>query len=136
MVVAAPTANCRFSLSSASSRFLQANGLLGIQGDQDLQNVSDVDRFRPSRSRAWKPIGSPSTEAALLAPKLLFDIAVHGLSEGMLKANHGIALCQNILLEEPETAYAGLGRGGFQVFVNGSFGQRNGVWVSPGNQPA
>ena len=39
-------------------------------------------------------------------------------------SEYGVLLDQNVLLNEPEAALAGTGKGSVPVFVNGSFGQR------------
>ena len=78
----------------------------------------------------------PPTEAALLFRQLLFDVGVHSLSEGTLNSDDSIVLGKNVLLEEPETAFTGLGWGDLQIFVDGPFSQGNAVWVSFGDQPA
>jgi hypothetical protein len=40
------------------------------------------------------------------------------------------------LLKEPDAAFAVIGGGDIQVFVNGPFGQVNTVWVAPRDESA
>jgi hypothetical protein len=72
----------------------------------------------------------PPTEAALLFCQLLFDIGVHGISKSMPVSSNGIALYQNIFLQQPQAALSGIGGGRSQVLADGSLGEWNAVGVA------
>ena len=76
----------------------------------------------------------PPTGATLLFRESSFDIGVHCLGEGALNSNHRVPLNQNVLLDEQETAFAGIGWSDIQILVDGSLGQRDTVWVPLGDQ--
>jgi hypothetical protein len=60
----------------------------------------------------------------------------HGIGKVALAPKDGFALAQNVLLDEPQTALSGLGRGLIPISLDGPFGQGDAVYVTFGDQPA
>ena len=66
-------------------------------------------RDGPSRDIPWLRAAVPPTDGvASLFCQLLLNVGVHRLGKGALNSNHRIMLDQNILLDKPEPALAGL----------------------------
>jgi hypothetical protein len=74
--------------------------------------------------------------AALTLRDLLFEKVYYGFSKRALRSDHGVVLRHNIVLKQSKAAFARTGWGPLQVFVDGSFGQRNGSGVALGDQSA
>jgi hypothetical protein len=78
----------------------------------------------------------PPADRPVLACQFLFDMGVHGVGKIAMISRNSIALVDDVLLYEPQSALSGLSGGRVPVFVNGPFGQGNAVYFTLGYQPA